>query len=355
MRPVSQMRYEPSRELHEVWMGNLNEEFNSLLAAVSRAGGPEAILALDMEFPGFPCEDPRFSSPEVHYQALRCNIDQLWPIQLGIAVASAKGVNHGVWTFNIRFDADVDAHTEESMAFLRAAGIDFPRHRTEGIDALALGRRLVNSSLVGPHGCAPCWLTFSGSYDWGYLLKLVTLGRVLPKLPGTFDKVISAYCPKRRELRDLLPNGSLEALGRKHGVKRWGCAHTAGSDALLTLELYMLLGGPELQPDLTSKFGEVQEREQWGEQWAEMDWQNVEQWYPNGADQWYPGDNSGMQAAWENSTWTPPVQANNDWFSPSVAPARTGSYQLGLVQLGMVQSKSPAWHPYGFHPWVTAL
>jgi hypothetical protein len=231
-----------SREIHEVWEFNFDQEFDALLAAVARAGGPKAILALDMEFPGFPCEDPRFSTVAIHYQALCRNIDQLWPIQLGVAVVGTDGIHRGVWTFNMRFDAEVDAHTEESLKFLRSAGLDFPRHRTEGVDALELGRRLGSSNLVGPHGRTPYWLTFNGSYDWGYLLKLVTLGRPLPGNLSTFDKVLSVYCPRRRELRDLLPSGSLEVLGRRYGVKRWGSAHTAGRDALLTLVLFMLLG-----------------------------------------------------------------------------------------------------------------
>merc|ERR1719162_2658755 len=138
--------------------------------------------------------------------------------------------------------------------------MDFYRHRTEGISALAIGQRLANSRLVG--ALAPSWLTFSGSYDWAYLLKLVTLGRALPSQPSTFEKVLSVYCPKRLELRDLLPTGSLEVLGSKHGVKRWGKPHTAGSDALLTLELFVLLVG--------LKFGAEAELGRAEEAWGNM-------------------------------------------------------------------------------------
>jgi len=333
-----QMQYEPalapralpsSKDFHEVWNDNLDEEFRALLAAVSSAGGSEAFLALDTEFPGFPCQDPQNSSPMEHYKALRLNVDQLWPIQLGVAVVGTNGVHHGVWTFNLHFDATVDAHTEESLSFLRAAGLDFPRHRTEGIRAMEFGQRLANSSLVGAHGGAPCWLTFSGSYDWGYLLKLVTLGRALPGPAGTFDQVLSVYCPKRRELRDLLPKGSLESLGRRHGVKRLGSAHTAGSDALMTLELFMLLGGPKLVQD-AGKVGDVRQN-QWN------NWQNTDELvYPGSAEPWYI-DETGSQvsSAWENNIWPSEIpsnknlawgdssvstygnlnQTNNDWFS----------------------------------------
>jgi len=321
------------RTFHEVWASNFEEEFNCLLAAVASAGGPEVTLALDMEFPGFPSESPRFSSPEAHYEALRRNVDQLWPIQLGVAVLGANGVHRGVWTFNLHFDASVDAHTEESLAFLRAAGINFPRHRAEGIKALALGQHLASSSLIGAHGRAPCWLTFSGSYDWGYLVKLVTLGRALPGLASTFDNVLSIYCPRRQELRDLLPSGSLEVLGRKHGVKRWGTAHTAGSDALLTLELFMLLGGPKLQPGNARKLEETQQQDDVA-RWGEMIWQNVEVWYPSDTEQWYLPNNCSLNggvtqlahADWENSSWVTQSQTSNDSL----------------------------WYPTDFQPWVAA-
>jgi CCR4-NOT transcription complex subunit 7/8 len=269
-------------EFHEVWESNLDAEFDALLGAVAKAGGPHAILALDTEFPGFPYSDPRVSTHTVNYDDLRRNVDELWPIQMGVAV------NNQVWTFNMRFDADVDAHTAESLAFLRAAGLDFPRHRTEGVNALALGRRLANSTLVGPHGRAPCWLTFSGSYDWAYLLKLVTQGRQLPDLAGTFDNVLSVYCPKRKELQDLLPKGSLEKLGHRHGVKRWGAPHTAGSDALLTLELFTLLGSGKLESGLKLP-ADGQRQAQWG-----GPWQNSDGWYPGFDEPWY----NGLSGAW---------------------------------------------------------
>lgn len=302
-----------SRDFHEVWDNNLDEEFSALLGAVSRAGGPRAKLAMDMEFPGFPCPDPRGSSQAAHYQALRSNVDKLWPIQLGIAVMGSDGRHHGVWTFNLRFDAAVEAHTEESLDFLRAAGIDFPRHRTEGIKAIALGRRLGNSSLVGLR--APCWLTFSGSYDWAYLLKLVTLGRALPDIASSFDKVLLVYCPRRQDLRQWLPNGSLEVLGKKYGVKRWGSAHTAGSDALLTLELFMLLGVL-----ITESSGLDKVREHEEEVWGSRSWHNADEWYTGGTDQWYPGSidnlNEGStQVSWDSFNWAHGNHTTNDWFS----------------------------------------
>lgn len=351
MRMASQMWHDPPvapkaapspREFHEVWEDNFDVEFNYLLAAVSRAGGPDATIALDMEFPGFLCEDPRFSSREMHYQALRRNVDQMWPIQLGLAVASSDGVQQGIWTFNLRFDARVDAHTEESLTFLRDAGIDFPRHRSEGINVLTLGHRLVNSTLVGSHGCSPCWLTFSGSYDWAYLCKLASLGRALPTQSSAFEKALSVYCPRRRDLRDLLPTGSLEKLGRKHGVKRWGSAHTAGSDALLTSELYILLDGHRHEAATRGKPTEAQLQSQW----AGVSWNNSQEasstWYSEN-DQWYADDLSivaetGTRTSssnWESDPW-----AGNLWGSHT-----STWYAQGVTPLKSAEWKSAEWYP----------
>lgn len=318
------------RDFHDVWQMNFDEEFDKLLEAVSRAGGSEAILAMDMEFPGFLCQDPRFSSDFAHHQALCCNVDQLWPIQLGVAVVGTNGMNRGVWTFNLSFDATVDSHTQESVAFLQIAGMDFARHQTEGIAALAIGQRLADSSLVGV--LAPCWLTFSGSYDWAYLLKLVTLGRALPQQPSTFEKVLSVYCPKRQELRDLLPTGSLEVLGRRHGVKRCGKAHTAGSDALLTLELFVLLVGP--------KFWTERVRRKEEEAWDHMMWNNMNDWYSGTDDaQWYSSGSEGLDdvsaqvplTPWESSSWITPSETNDDWYSGSLLPEKLATpYNAGF-------------------------
>jgi CCR4-NOT transcription complex subunit 7/8 len=233
--------FRDSREICNVWAWNFDEEFDALLNAVVSTSGSSAVLALDMEFPGFLKEEPRVCAKGERYQALRENVDFMWPIQLGVAVASASGTLKGAWTFNLRFDADKDPSSASGMAFLRRVGVDFARHRNEGIPAAMIGRRLASSSLVGWHRQAPWWLTFSGSYDLGFLLKLLSCGRPLPGEAASFDKALSVVCPWRHELRDQLPRGSLEVLGKQHGIPRRGQAHTAGSDALLTLELFLQL------------------------------------------------------------------------------------------------------------------
>jgi CCR4-NOT transcription complex subunit 7/8 len=227
-------------EIHEVWGANLEKEFAALVIAASPEG---SVIALDVEFPGFLRQEPRSGARAVRYQVLRENVDRLRPIQFGVSVAGADGSLRGTWSFNLKFDVDSDLHTEKAIAFLRQAGLDFARHAKEGIEALALGKLLGDSILVGQHSRAPWWVTFAGFYDLGYLLKVLTCNQALPQNYGAFEINLSSYCPKRHELRDELPHGSLDSLARRHGLLRRGSAHTAGSDALLTLELFLTLLG----------------------------------------------------------------------------------------------------------------
>lgn len=200
---------------------------------------------------------------------------------------------------------------------MKDAGLDFPKHRSQGVAAIALGKRLAESTLIGRY--APRWLTFSGSYDWGYLLKLVTLGRPLPTLPGQFDHILAMYCPNRKELRDLLPTGSLEVLGKRYGVRRWGVAHTAGSDALLTLELSLVSGISKLEPSSRGKVGSAQN-------W-EKSWQDDGEYFDRG-DYW-------ENPAWENTHWSPENWANHAWLLDR-----------------RHQSMASAWNPAAFFPWL---
>jgi len=129
-------------------------------------------------------------------------------------------------------------HTEAAVASLRGAGADLERHAAEGIDPAALGWRLVTSPLVGAGGSAPWCVTFAGFHGLGYLLKLLT-GQPLPRNVAAFDAALAGLCPQRYELRDWLPRGSLELLLQEHRLERRGSVHTAGSDALATMELFL--------------------------------------------------------------------------------------------------------------------
>lgn len=217
--------------IRQVWSWNFEAEFVELLAA---AGPGTRLLAIDVEFPGFLREEPRPASREVRYSVMRDNVDSLKPIQLGAAIAAEDGCLLGAWSFNFQFDPRYDLHSPASLNFLCEAGVDFARHSTEGISHEMFGERLAKSPLIRSLSCN--WIVFSGFYDWGYILKLVS-GKPLPDWIGEFDFALTELCPRRFDLRLALPRGSLSELAAKHGLWHRGFAHTGGSDALLTLEL----------------------------------------------------------------------------------------------------------------------
>jgi len=229
-------------KVREVWAWNLQSELLALLAAL-QAAGPGCTVALDTEFPGALDEAAwKASSRDVRYKAMKASVDLLSPIQVGFALASADGCLLGAWTFNLQYDLRQELHTDAAVHFLSAAGIDFPRHAAEGIDRQLLGTLLSRSPLVG--AASPTWLTFSGLYDLGYLVKLLT-PNPLPAGVSAFDDALATFCSRNLELRDWLPHGSLDRLAKDNGIARQGKAHTAGSDALVTLKLFLLVSPPQ--------------------------------------------------------------------------------------------------------------
>jgi CCR4-NOT transcription complex subunit 7/8 len=240
---MGQIRAHDISIIRNVWATNFEKEFESLLSIV-RGSPAGTIMGFDVEFPGFLREEAYWcSSHEIHYQALRANVDLLKPIQIGFAVAGMDGRISNAWNFNLKFDADIDLHTESALAMLKNAGLNFAHHARFGIDASLFGLSLAGSPLVGRHGQAPCWITLSGQYDFGYLAKLLT-AQQLPSDNDAFQQHLNVLCPRRCELRDQCPYGSLDTLAFQHGIVRRGSAHTAGSDALTTLELYLALVHP---------------------------------------------------------------------------------------------------------------
>ncbi|CAE6937961.1 CAF1-10 [Symbiodinium natans] len=208
----------------------------------------ETFGAIDTEFPGVFQEDAWKKSSEVQYRAMRDSVSLLRPIQLGIAVGSPCGAVRGVWTFNLRFDLSTDLHRESAVRFLTEAGVNFEQHAKDGINPHVLGNALRASFSQAT------WLTFAGLYDLGYLL-LLSLGGSLPEARDEFQEMLLASSAGNVDLRDWLPFGSLSHLAREHGVPRQGLAHTAGSDALLTLQLFQSLQGHSSDEDLSQEEG----------------------------------------------------------------------------------------------------
>ncbi|XP_068650750.1 probable CCR4-associated factor 1 homolog 11 [Aristolochia californica] len=136
--------------------------------------------------------------PQVRYQVLKLNVDTLKLIQLGHTLCDADGNLPHLGT-NCRYAWEFNFS-------------DFDRNWREGISSLHFADFMFSSGLVGNGGVH--WVSFHGSYDFGYLVKILTQSS-LPELLTDFMELLTAlfgsslfdvkYMGSKRKL-----NGGLE-------------------------------------------------------------------------------------------------------------------------------------------------
>ena len=221
---------------------------------------------------------------DYHYQTLRCNVDLLKVIQLGITLFSEDGEMPPIqpidvpgqpastyqnnlipfpctWQFNFQFSKEKDMYNQDSIDFLAAAGLDLDLHDQNGIDPAEFGAFMISSGLVLLDDVR--WISFHSGYDFGYLVKIM-LCKPLPEDETEYRKLLSIFFPAIYDIkymvkhaqRNQIANNSplsaaaaniLTSLGQKSGlqdladelnIKRVGTAHQAGSDSLLTGKIF---------------------------------------------------------------------------------------------------------------------
>lgn len=268
--------------IREVWQHNLEPEMHMLRQLIQKY----SYVSMDAEFPGIvarPIGNFAGSKAEYHYQTLRCNVDILKPIQIGITLWNADGdlcppqdpaitqragnkfagysnpINNSnipcTWVFNFEFNLEEDMYAESSIELLKASGVDFQRHMEMGVSHQAFGALLNMSGLAVNSDVH--WLSFHSGYDFGYLIKLLS-NDALPIEQTDFFQLVNLFFPKLWDIKFLLrhaqrqltqgrmgESGSriMNSLGSKSGLsdlaeelgcQRIGQPHTAGSDAWLT-------------------------------------------------------------------------------------------------------------------------
>ncbi|KAI9818397.1 MAG: hypothetical protein M1827_000455 [Pycnora praestabilis] len=280
--------------IREVWRGNLAQEMQVLRSLVekypyiSMVKHPQMNYTLmDTEFPGIVAR-PMGSfttKTDYHYQTLRCNVDLLKMIQLGITLFSTEGelppphtsdpsgmngstyINHLIpcpctWQFNFRFSLHNDMYAQDSIELLQKCGLDFQAHEKNGIDPFEFGALLMTSGMVLLDDVR--WISFHSGYDFGYLMKIM-LCRPLPDDESEFSNLLKIFFPSIYDIKFLLKHATrtgvvntntpltpsatqiIQSLGQKGGlqdlaeelsVKRAGTQHQAGSDSLVTGKVF---------------------------------------------------------------------------------------------------------------------
>jgi CCR4-NOT transcription complex subunit 7/8 len=202
----------------------------------------------DTEFPGIVARPiGKFpSKADYHYQTLRCNVDMLKIIQLGITLADENGELAKVegtvstWQFNFRFSLEEDMYAQDSIDLLTKSGIDFMKHTAHGIDVYKFGELLITSGLVMLDEVK--WISFHSGYDFGYLVKIMSC-TPLPKEEVDFRIKLKTFFPSLYDIKYLMKScrnlkGGLQDIAEEMGIHRIGPQHQAGSDSLLTGQIF---------------------------------------------------------------------------------------------------------------------
>lgn len=223
--------------IRDVWANNLLDEFKEIRTIVQKY----PFVAMDTEFPGVvarPIGEFR-STSDYQYQLLRCNVDLLKIIQLGLTFLDSKGetpVGYTTWQFNFKFNLGEDMFAQDSIDLLTNSGIQFKKHEDEGIDPYDFAELLLSSGIVLSDSVR--WLSFHSGYDFGYLIKILTDSN-LPSMESQFFELLRIYFPVIYDVKYLMKScknlkGGLQEVAEQLELERKGPQHQAGSDSLLT-------------------------------------------------------------------------------------------------------------------------
>ncbi|KAJ7245020.1 ribonuclease H-like domain-containing protein [Mycena haematopus] len=227
--------------IREVWAPNLESEMRLIRDFIDNY----PYVAMDTEFPGVvarPMGNFKTSS-DYHYQTMRCNVDLLKIIQVGITLTDENGnfpQEASTWQFNFRFSINEDMYAPDSIDLLQKSGIDFQRHDEIGIAPNDFAELMITSGLVLSEDIT--WISFHSGYDFGYFVKLLTAAS-LPTTEEDFFELFHTWFPKMYDIKYMMRasnnlKGGLQQVADDLGVMRIGTSHQAGSDSLLTASTF---------------------------------------------------------------------------------------------------------------------
>lgn len=235
-------------EIRDVWSETVEEEMAQIRKLLNASPKPYNYVAMDTEFPGVVARPiGSFStSNDYQYQTLRCNVDLLKLIQVGVSFFNEDGKYADgcpTWQFNFKFNLDEDMYAQDSIDMLIRSGIDFRRHELSGINVAHFGELLMSSGLVLMPEVR--WISFHSGYDFGYLIKLLTCSP-LPAEEPRFFELLHTYFPCIYDIKYMMTScdglkGGLQKLAEDLRVERIGPMHQAGSDSLLTAQTFFEL------------------------------------------------------------------------------------------------------------------
>ena len=234
-------------------IGKLLEEYN--------------YIGMDTEYPGIVYCVQNITK-DFYYRTMKMNIDSLKIIQLGITLTNSKGeyprnCKYHTWQFNFEFDKKVDKIAKSSLNLLEQCGIDFGKLKRKGIKHRFFSEYFMISGLALNPDIN--WISFHGCYDFGYLLKLL-ICQPLPETEREFLNLCDTYFVNYYDIKTMVKRldiyqGGLNKLAQNLEVLREGKTHQAGSDSVVTIDVYFklknngLLANDIIQNDKNCLFG----------------------------------------------------------------------------------------------------
>ena len=241
----------------EVYEDNFIQEIKNISSLLDEYN----YIGMDTEFPGtvFFAEN---LTEDFYYEALKKNVNKLKLIQLGITLTNERGeypkdFPYHTWQFNLEFDKRTELYKSDSINLLEECGIDFNKLKTRGIKQDIFAQYLMISNLVlNPE---VYWVSFQGSYDFGYLLKLL-INIDLPEREEDFINLLDTYFINYYDIRMFIKGNDnfyrgLNKLAEQLEVKREGKKHQAGSDSVVTIDVFFKLKNNGIINHI--KFGEL--------------------------------------------------------------------------------------------------
>jgi CCR4-NOT transcription complex subunit 7/8 len=230
--------------IKEVYIDNFEEEIKKVSLLIDKYN----YISMDTEFPGIVYNNnykPNIGESS-SYTNIKTNVDRLKVIQVGITLSDECGDSPSdisTWQFNFDFNLKKDNYSAESIHLLINSGINFDILSEKGIPMEKFGEFFLTSGLVINENIN--WITFHGSYDFAYLLKIVT-AQLLPEKVESFVCDLDLFFKNYFDIRYLTQNqenfrGSLNKLAYDLNVDRLGSQHQAGSDSLVTSKCFFKL------------------------------------------------------------------------------------------------------------------
>ncbi|ERN20660.1 hypothetical protein AMTRI_Chr11g97780 [Amborella trichopoda] len=190
----------------DVWADNVHKEFTRIRDVFQRY----PYIAFDTEFPGFVHPSNSRAGAEIYYGHNKANVDSLKLIQVGLTFddefgslpTNQYGQQIALQINLCDFDPSWDRYSMEAMNILRISGIDFEKNHTKGVTSQTLADSLASARLVSNPPVH--WVTFHGTYDTAYLVKLLNSCTLLPDALSTFLSMVNRIFPNFYDAKHMV-------------------------------------------------------------------------------------------------------------------------------------------------------